>query len=134
MEFLTDLDFLRLSNPGVVSEQLLSPHNSASARVTITRVTILPGASQPRHSHMQAEQIWIALSGAGELKLADRQRRPFRQGEVARFADGDVHGFENTGEVPFIYLSVTAPPIDFSYAYQTRQIANGETIHQNPAG
>ena len=134
MEFLTQHDFARLSNPGVVSEQLLSPHNSASARVTITRVTILPGAAQPRHRHLQSEQIWIALSGAGELKLADGQKRTFRAGEVARFADGDVHGFRNTGAAPFIYLSVTAPPIDFSYAYETQESAERVGAELNPAG
>ena len=32
---------------------------------------------------------------------------------------------KNTGELPFVYLSITAPPIDFSYAYETRQAANG---------
>jgi quercetin dioxygenase-like cupin family protein len=136
MELLTELDFVRLANPGVVSEQLLSPHNSASARVTITRVTIDPGASQPRHSHVQSEQIWIALHGAGELKLANGGRHPFAKGQVARFADGDVHGFKNTGAVQFVYLSVTAPPIDFSYAYQTREtnVETGLVPVSAPAG
>ena len=104
MEFLTEVDFVKLSNPGVVSEQLLSPHNSASTRVTITRVTIVPGGSQPRHSHMQSEQIWIALTGSGELKLASGDRRPFERGQVARFAEGDVHGFKNTGESVCLFV------------------------------
>jgi mannose-6-phosphate isomerase-like protein (cupin superfamily) len=117
MEFLTETDFLRLANPGVVSEQLLSPHNSASTRVTITRVTIAPGSSQPRHKHVSSEQIWIALDGSGALKLAESRTRPFTAGQIARFADGDVHGLANTGTVPFIYLTVTAPPINFDYAY-----------------
>ena len=29
----------------------------------------------------------------------------------------DVHGFSNTGTVPFEYLAVTAPPINFRDAY-----------------
>jgi hypothetical protein len=37
MEFLKAEHFKALSNPGVLSEQLLSPHNSASERITITR-------------------------------------------------------------------------------------------------
>jgi hypothetical protein len=28
-----------------------------------------------------------------------------------------VHGFQNTGTVPFEYLSVTSPPINFRAAY-----------------
>src|SRR5437016_3258924 len=121
MEFLSDRDIVRLSNPGVVSEQLLSPHNSASTRVTITRVTVQPGASQPRHAHDSSEQIWVALSGAGLLKLADGQTREFKAGEVARFAEGDVHGFKNIGAEPFVYIAVTSPPINFNYAYGIKQ-------------
>ena len=71
MELLNDVDIVRLSNPGVVSEQLLSPHNSASTRVTITRVTVQVGASQPRHSHEGSEQIWIAISGSGNVWLSN---------------------------------------------------------------
>ncbi len=117
MEFLTEADFTHLVNPGVVSEQLVSPDNSASERVTITRVTVQSRAVQPRHIHAGSEQIWIALSGAGRLLLANGRTHPFAAGNVARFADRETHGFENTGEAPFVYLAVTAPPIDFTSAY-----------------
>lgn len=118
MEFLSGADFRELSNPGVTSQQILSPHNSGSTRITITRVTVEPGAVQPRHSHNAAEQVWIALRGAGTLLLADEKTRCFDVGEVARFADGEVHGLENTGTEPFVYLAVTSPPINFDYAYR----------------
>ena len=39
--------------------------------------------------------------------------------DVARFEDGDVHGLRNDGNAELIYLSVTAPPIDFGYAYRS---------------
>lgn len=117
MEFLTSDRFKVLSNPGVTSVQLLSPHNSTSNRVTVTRVTVEPGAVQPPHIHASSEQIWLAVSGSGTLLLAEGATHPFCAGNVARFADGDLHGFKNTGSQPFVYLSVTSPPIDFSYAY-----------------
>ncbi len=110
-----------LSNPGVVSAQLVSPDNSPSSRVTITRVTVEPGAVQARHAHASSEQTWIALSGAGTLLLAEGATCPIATGDVARFADGDVHGLENTGREPFVYLAVTAPPIDFSPDYGERK-------------
>jgi mannose-6-phosphate isomerase-like protein (cupin superfamily) len=118
MELLTAERFNALSNPGVESLQLLSPHNSSSTRVTITRVTVAPGAEQGRHAHATSEQIWVAVSGSGTLLLARGTSAEFAAGQVARFANGDVHGFKNTGAVPFVYLSVTSPPIDFSYAYK----------------
>ena len=117
MEILTDVNFKQLSNPGVTSRQLLSPHNSASLRVTITRVTVAPGASQPRHLHATSEQIWIAIEGSERLLLAENEARAFAAGEVARFTEGEVHGFENNGNSPFVYLSVTSPPINFEGAY-----------------
>jgi len=118
LEFLVAESFKHLSNPGVESVQLLSPHNSKSNRVTITSVSVSPGAEQPRHEHAASEQIWIALEGSGTLLLQDSNTRPFVKGQVVRFEDGDTHGFKNTGQVPFVYLSVTSPPINFSYAYQ----------------
>lgn len=121
MEFLTEDRFVRLANPGVVSEQMVSPHNSSSARVTITRVTMEPGASQPHHKHDTSEQIWVALAGAGQLLLADGVTMAFAAGEVARFVDGDIHGFKNTGTKPFVYMSVTSPPVNFDYAYKRRE-------------
>ncbi len=117
MEFINGKDIIELSNPGVVSRQLLSPANSSSRRVTITEVHLEAGASQPRHTHSASEQIWYAVKGSGKLLLADNKERDFLAGDVVRFADSDVHGLRNDRNTEFIYISVTAPPIDFSYAY-----------------
>ena len=117
MEFISGSDIVSLSNPGVTSRQLLSPRNSASRRVTITEVHLESGACQPRHTHASSEQAWYALVGAGTLLLADGEERAFAAGDVVRFEDGDVHGLRNDGYAELVYLSVTAPPIDFGYAY-----------------
>ena len=50
MEFIKAGDIKALSNPGVVSRQILNPDNSESRRVTITEVHLEPGAEQPRHT------------------------------------------------------------------------------------
>ena len=104
-------------NSGVTSHQLLFPENSTSSRVTITKVVLAPGAVSPRHQHPSSEQVWVALCGTGLLLLANDETVPFSTGDIARFEDGDVHGFQNTGAVPFEYLSVTSPPINFRAAY-----------------
>ena len=51
MEFISSNYVIELSNPGVVSRQLLNPENSSSKRVTITEVHLEVGACQPRHTH-----------------------------------------------------------------------------------
>lgn len=120
MELLRREAMETLENPGVSSLQLLNPENSESRRVTLTRVRVAPGASQPRHTHAAAEQIWVALSGAGTLLLADGREEAFRAGDVARFAEGDVHGLRNDAEEDFEYLSVTSPPLSFAAAYEKK--------------
>ena len=111
MEFIKSADIRSLSNPGVVSRQLLNPDNSESKRVTITEVHLEAGACQPRHTHDASEQIWYAVKGSGKLLLADDEERAFSAGDVVRFADVDNE---------FGYISVTAPPINFGYAYQNK--------------
>jgi quercetin dioxygenase-like cupin family protein len=106
-----------LTKSGIASEQLLFPGNSASARITITKVVVEPGAANGRHRHAASEQVWIALRGAGILLLANDATAPFAEGDVVRFAEGEVHGFRNTGTTAFEYVAVTAPPIDFREAY-----------------
>ena len=112
MEFIEKSSIKELSNPGVVSRQLLNPGNSASERVTITEVHLEKGACQPR---------WYAVKGTGKLLLADDAEKEFAAGDMVRFADKDVHGLLNDGDTEFVYISVTAPPIDFGYAYKDRR-------------
>jgi len=53
------------------------------------------------------------------LLLGGEATLEFREGQVVRFEDGDVHGLKNTGHTPFKYMSITSPPINFSYAYKS---------------
>jgi len=106
-----------LSNSGVTSHQLLFPENSRSQRVTITRVTVAPGARNPAHRHASSEQIWVALRGEGQLVLDGGTTMPFAEGDVVRFEENELHGFDNTGASEFEYLSVTSPPVNFRGAY-----------------
>jgi quercetin dioxygenase-like cupin family protein len=117
VEIIHRTDVTSFSNSGITSEQLLFPENSTSKRVTVTRVTVAPGAKNPGHVHSESEQVWVALRGNGELLLGGDTTAPFAEGDVVRFAEGDVHGFENTGSVEFVYLSVTSPPVNFRAAY-----------------
>ena len=121
MEFINRENIKELSNPGVISRQLINPENSKSERVTITEVHLEVGASQPRHKHDISEQIWYAIQGSGKLLLADDKEMIFKAGDVVRFADNDIHGLLNDGDIEFVYISVTSPPIDFGYAYKDKK-------------
>lgn len=121
MEFINSENIKELSNPGVVSRQLINPENSKSERVTITEVHLDVDASQPRHKHDTSEQIWYAIQGSGKLLLADEKEMIFKAGDVVRFAENDIHGLMNDGDTEFVYISVTSPPIDFGYAYKEKK-------------
>lgn len=121
MEFIEKSKIVSLSNPGVVSRQLLNPDNSSSKRVTITEVHVEPRASQPRHAHEASEQVWYALKGQGRLLLRNGEEKAFQAGDVVRFAEKEIHGFRNDSDGEFVYLSVTAPPIHFGTAYQKKE-------------
>lgn len=120
MEFINKENITVLSNPGVRSRQIVTPGNSSGKRVTITEVHLDTGACQPRHTHASSEQIWYALQGSGKLLLADDTQKNFSAGDAVRFEDNDVHGLLNDGDAEFVYVSVTAPPIDFGYAYRDK--------------
>jgi quercetin dioxygenase-like cupin family protein len=118
MELIRAAQIREFSNSGVTSRQLLFPENSSSTRLTITRVTVKPGARNPSHRHPASEQVWVALRGRGNLHLDTGIIEPFVEGDVVRFEDGDLHGLENIGSADFEYLSVTSPPVNFREAYE----------------
>ncbi len=121
MEYIKSDTIKEFVNPGVISRQLLNSDNSSSKRVTITEVHLEAGACQPRHIHDTSEQIWYATKGSGKLLLANDKKMEFHAGDVVRFEDQDVHGLENDSDSEFVYLSVTAPPIHFGYAYRDKK-------------
>jgi len=118
MELITAAEMTILSRPGKTSRQLLFPENSRSGRITLTHVVLQPGAVNTPHRHPASEQVWIALKGKGRLLLEGGRTADFSAGEVARFEDNELHGFENTGAAEFEYISVTSPPVNFRPVYQ----------------
>jgi quercetin dioxygenase-like cupin family protein len=117
MEIIRAGEAATFSNSGVTSLQLLFPENSASRRITVTRVTIVRGARNPPHRHASSEQVWVALRGKGRLLLDDDRAVPFAAGDIVRFEDNELHGFENSADAEFEYLSITSPPINYRDAY-----------------
>ena len=118
MEFISKQSIADFKNPGVTSRQLLNPNNSNNDKVTITEVHLKSNAKQSRHSHEFSEQIWYALKGNGRLLLANDNEQKFTEGDVVRVEAGDLHGLYNDSDEEFVYITVTTPPIDFSYAYK----------------
>jgi quercetin dioxygenase-like cupin family protein len=118
---LSAADTTTLEKPGLRSVQIVWPNNAPEAQVTITRVTMEPGATSARHQHPVSEQIWLIEQGSAVLLMAGGETDKLRAGDVVRTPPGTIHGVTNTGSELFVYLAVTAPPQDFSSAYKRRQ-------------
>jgi len=118
VELIRAATITQFTNSGVTSRQLLFPENSRSSRITITRVTLQAGAKNPAHRHEESEQVWVGLRGNGVLLLEGDKTMPFSEGDVVRFEDGELHGFQNSASAEFEYLSVTSPPANFRGAYE----------------
>ena len=118
MELIRKQDIETLSHSAIRSQQLLFPENSRSKRITVTRVTLPPGAKNPPHRHASSEQVWVALRGSGMLLLDDDMTEPFAAGDVVRFEDNEFHGFENSPDTEFEYIAITSPPLNFRGAHE----------------
>lgn len=118
----SDCEFLEKT--GIRSLQILWPKNAPDARVTITHVTMEPGAISHRHIHERSEQTWIVEQGEGMLLLADGHAERLTVGDIVRTPPGETHGVKNIGTGPLVYLAVTAPPEDFTSAYSTNSESN----------
>jgi quercetin dioxygenase-like cupin family protein len=118
---LSARDVTVLVNPGKRSEQLVWHRNAPDSAITITRVTMEPGAVSTRHGHPRAEQIWLVERGAGTLLMDGDAEAELRAGDVIRTPPGETHGVINTGTEPLVYLAITTPPEDFTKRYESEE-------------
>jgi quercetin dioxygenase-like cupin family protein len=119
MELVRAKEASSLTCGPVTSRQLIFSGNSRSERVTLTRVTVLPGGENARHTHDRAEQVWHVLAGTATLLLSQGLTQRIGVGDTVRFADGEEHGAVNDGTESFEYISVTCPSVDFRSNYET---------------
>jgi uncharacterized cupin superfamily protein len=67
-----------------------------------------PGEAMPFvHAHKQNEELYLVLSGTGEM-LVDGERIPLRPGSAVRVATAGVRAWRATGSEPMAYLVVQA--------------------------
>src|SRR5690349_21756009 len=104
---LSTRDVTVLKNPGKRSEQLVWHRNAPDAAMTITRVTMQPGAISTLHAHAKAEQIWLIERGAGTLLMDGGAEAAVEAGDILRTPAGDTHGIVNSGSEPLVYLAIT---------------------------
>lgn len=111
MHIATAEESPRNERAGQVSYLLLAPGQFGSDRMAITMVHGEPGSEQPMHSHPEAEQVYVIVSGSGLMRVDDEERE-VAPGTLAYIPRGAKHAIRNTGGEPLVYVSATSPPFD----------------------
>jgi len=91
---------------GLVSS-LLHPDSESGTDLTVTWVTVDPGASQTRHSH-DPEQVYVLVAGEGEMTVGN-ETRAVAKGDLVHIPPNTEHSIENTGDRPLEYVSAATP-------------------------
>lgn len=112
---------LRNERAGQVSYLLLAPGQFESDQMAITMVHGEPGSEQPMHSHPEAEQVYVVVSGTGLMRVDD-EAQEVAPGMLVFIPRGAKHAIRNTGSEPLVYVSATSPPFkmpakDSAFAY-----------------
>lgn len=107
---LDSLTYQPFGNGGAFAAQIADIGWTIGAVKLGYNVTVVPPgkAAFPFHSHTVNEEMFVILSGTGELRLGDRCY-PLRSGDVVACPPGGretAHQIRNTGDTDLRYLAI----------------------------
>ena len=73
----------------------------------VARLTVPPGETNLMHNHVKEEQIYIVMTGSGEIQVGE-ERTLVGPGDVVYLPANFPHSFFNTGEKPAVILNIGA--------------------------
>ncbi len=74
-----------------------------TSRLNVTQVRIHPGATVPRHTHLDEDQVYYVATGTGFV-LLDGERTDVTTGSSVLIPMGTEHEITNTGTEPLDYV------------------------------
>jgi mannose-6-phosphate isomerase-like protein (cupin superfamily) len=98
---------------------LIDRTTSEVERCSLAEEILPPGAAVGRHYHLETEEIYYILSGAGRMTVGAEQRE-VSAGDAVLIPRGAPHTLSNTGSEPLTLLLVCGPAHDFSDHYDAR--------------
>ncbi|GIK77170.1 MAG: cupin domain-containing protein [Acidobacteria bacterium] len=98
-------DFHRLS-----SHILMDAGELGSRHMTVTWIEVPPGAEQELHSHEEAEQVYVVVSGAARLSAAG-DGEDLGPGDLALIPPASDHLVANRGDELLALVSVQSPAV-----------------------
>lgn len=104
---------------GQRSRLLLAPGQFGSRQLAVTCVQANAGSRQPLHSHPDSEQVYVIVSGRGEMTV-DEETQGVAAVTLVFIPPGAEHAIYNPGPEELVYVSAAAPPFEMrtgAFAY-----------------
>jgi mannose-6-phosphate isomerase-like protein (cupin superfamily) len=98
---------------------LIDRTTSEVERCSLAEEILPPGATVGRHYHLETEEIYYILSGAGRMTVGD-ETREVSAGDAVLIPRGARHTLSNTGAEPLTLLLVCGPAHSFSDHHDAR--------------
>jgi mannose-6-phosphate isomerase-like protein (cupin superfamily) len=92
---------------------LVDRTTSAIERCSLAEEILPAGAAVGRHHHLETEEIYYILCGAGRMTVGD-ETREVEAGDAVFIPRGQAHTLENTGQEPMTILLVCGPAHSFA--------------------
>jgi mannose-6-phosphate isomerase-like protein (cupin superfamily) len=105
---------------GQVSHLILAPGQFGSGNLAVTWVRGAPASQQSLHMHPQSEQVYVIVSGRGQMIVAG-EGQEVRAGTLVFIPPGAAHAIHNPGPEELVYVSAAAPPFEMptgEFAYE----------------
>jgi mannose-6-phosphate isomerase-like protein (cupin superfamily) len=92
---------------------LVDRTTSAIERCSLAEEILPAGAAVGRHHHLETEEVYYILRGAGRMTVGD-ETRGVEAGDAVFIPRGQTHTLENTGQEPMTILLVCGPAHNFA--------------------
>ena len=103
------------------SHILMDAGELGSRHMSVCWIEVPPGASEKLHSHEEAEQIYVVVSGTGSMSAAGDTEQ-LAPDDLAMIPPATDHEIANDGEEQLAVVSVQSPAVAIEELYE-RQLA-----------
>lgn len=95
---------------------LMDAGELGSRNMSVTWLEVPSGIDQELHSHEEAEQVYIVVSGRGTMTVAG-DRQEVGQGDLVLVPPATDHSIENSNAEDLCCVSVQSPPVTASEVF-----------------
>lgn len=103
------------------SHILMDAGELGSRHMSVCWIEVPPGASEKLHSHEEAEQVYVVVSGTGSMSAAGDTEQ-LAPGDLAMIPPATDHEIANEGTESLAVVSVQSPAVAIEELYE-RQLA-----------